>query len=186
VNSFATTDQPVAPKPKHWKFPYGLAALPVLATVTASLVILGVARAAWEFVFAVIGAVLLVALYAGMFGFAAYLDRRVFPHGLDLNFKSGWLVIGVILGACVGCMFSGSCSDAGTQRLESAIHTMEGALVGVGIGMIVDLAENLPRTPIRFQFRLWHIPAFVYIFAVCFFVLLEFIDLLRLRSMRLN
>ena len=131
---------------------------------------------------AVIGAVLLVALYAGMFGFAAYLDRRVFPHGLDLNFKSGWLVIGVILGACVGCIFSGSRSDVEAQRLESPIHTMEGALVGVGIGMIVDLARNLPRIPIRFQFRLWHIPAFVYIFAVCFFVLLEFIDLLRLRS----
>jgi len=133
----------------------------------------------------VIGAIFLVALYVGIFGLAAYLDRRVFPNGFSRQIKGGWLVLGVLLGACIGSGFSGNCSDGRAQRLESAIHTMDGAVIGVVIEMAIDLTKNFPRKPISFQFRLWHLLAFVFIFSVSLRFVLTYIELLNLRSMRL-
>jgi hypothetical protein len=139
----------------------------------------------------ILGIYLMVALFgdvwvglggAAIFAVAAYLDRRVFPYGLHRRLKAGWLVISALLGAFLGSAFVGNCSHAAMQSINSAIHTMEGAVVGAVIGMAVDLAINLPSGPIGFRFRLWHVFAYCCIVAACLYIVFSYIDMLKIRA----
>jgi hypothetical protein len=110
----------------------------------------------------------------------ANIDRRCFPNGV----KPGWLLSGVISGAFIGVFFTDACDGSPYQILDFSIHIINGAILGTGIGMLIDL--TLKRThggPFPSNFRWWHAIAFLYICAVCAFVLLTYINLLRMRSM---
>ncbi len=135
---------------------------------------------AWQ---AALFALTYFALLTAVYWMAGYLDRRVFPQGLSFRAKSGWLVLGAILGALIGPFFAPSQSDMRRSSLDSAICLLEGAIIGTGIGMVIDLAKSFPRVPVRFQFRIWHALAFFYIFAWCLFIVMTLVELFKVRSM---
>jgi hypothetical protein len=96
--------------------------------------------------------------------------------------KHGWLIAGAIWGACIGSL-PPAISNYMSQTLQSAIHTMEGAILGTVIGMGIDYAKNFPRGGMRMQFRLWYVFAYVAICVLSTFIVLALLYLLRLRSM---